>query len=853
VSGHSVLIVVNGFIWWRPLLRNMGTLKEWNEVLVSHFLNRPAKQILFNVTQDVIAEIHSSEGFNKSCNDSIEDFLMALCNEKTGYGKKIDDIFDCKTTEKRKNGWPIKPENVFWNAYQLRTIFQSGNRKSVDPEEQYFKLPNYVPPWTSHLALTILAASMNVGYQPGNARYPMIADLFKQKMNISSEDAKQLNRRIQDEYVRKFFGKVSTYSYGYYWRAPRIVNYFYQGTEEWRSPWTTLYHWVELQSIYPGSFRKVSGWIMDPVTVHSRFRNEDRNAMLGALNSLSPGILPSNHALDQVIIQNKSNFRTANTKSISDAKLVALREYALALWENNQNEIRSYSPPWLTNPPSPTSDVPGVSEFQVMPYLYINLGEGDKTKRVQNFFPRLHYISGPLPKEGQIITIGEHKFQFYNSKSATSGIPLTLDGDLQLIRSDEVIVNSENEYVSRIYSFKASIDVYTASGSEVVLTQDQHGMYEWLPDDEVSQGFKIIKGMSYGYNDELLSGICGFNIGLQYDYYRPQKSRVKEIGRTKIKLDGGSKISGGTDRRYHFENPPHFVLTRGHPTDVEFLEIDPKEGKEGNHFLKEEPKQIQEKGKTIWKLSLKDDVFSDGSDSSIVKILYKLKTEEALSEASFTVVKGVDHWQLHPIAEINSNFEDSESVFDESVFTSPDLCMPITEEEKVEREEAAAEQEAERLRLEQEEEERLRLELEGKEILAREQEEARLAEERETLRQQEAARLAEEEPLAQKQADFARTQGLNPSVETNNQIQPEEKQNKSVPVNEVHSPPIANSKVNVRPGYGASKCNSCGIPLVNRGSTAFPCPNCDSSLGRCPRCRSNGVLYHCSGCDYIGP
>ena len=65
---------------------------------------------------------------------------------------------------------------------------------------------------------------MNVGEQL-ETRYPMIADLFKQKMNIKNEDSKGLSRRIQREYVNKFFGKISRYS-GYYWRAPRIVRYF---------------------------------------------------------------------------------------------------------------------------------------------------------------------------------------------------------------------------------------------------------------------------------------------------------------------------------------------------------------------------------------------------------------------------------------------------------------------------------------------------------------------------------------------------------------------------------------------------------------------------------------------------
>lgn len=68
------------------------------------------------------------------------------------------------------------------------------------------------------------------------------------------------------------------------------------------------------------------------------------------------------------------------------------------------------------------------------------------------------------------------------------------------------------------------------------------------------------------------------------------------------------------------------------------------------------------------------------------------------------------------------------------------IAKQVAEErEQAERERIAAEQEAERLRLEQEEEERLRLEQEEADRIAREEEEARLAEERELLRQQEMA------------------------------------------------------------------------------------------------------------------
>ncbi|MBT3420474.1 MAG: DUF1610 domain-containing protein [Euryarchaeota archaeon] len=52
----------------------------------------------------------------------------------------------------------------------------------------------------------------------------------------------------------------------------------------------------------------------------------------------------------------------------------------------------------------------------------------------------------------------------------------------------------------------------------------------------------------------------------------------------------------------------------------------------------------------------------------------------------------------------------------------------------------------------------------------------------------------------------------------------------------------------------AANCTSSGVPLVEGGSTTFPCPGCDeNSIGRSPRCRNQGVLYVCSKCGYQGP
>ncbi|MCK5300495.1 MAG: zinc finger domain-containing protein [Candidatus Thermoplasmatota archaeon] len=51
----------------------------------------------------------------------------------------------------------------------------------------------------------------------------------------------------------------------------------------------------------------------------------------------------------------------------------------------------------------------------------------------------------------------------------------------------------------------------------------------------------------------------------------------------------------------------------------------------------------------------------------------------------------------------------------------------------------------------------------------------------------------------------------------------------------------------------AEKCISCGKGLIERGSTTFICPNCDTIIGRCNSCREQNVKYHCQECGFIGP
>ncbi|HTT34530.1 MAG TPA: zinc finger domain-containing protein [Thermoplasmata archaeon] len=49
-------------------------------------------------------------------------------------------------------------------------------------------------------------------------------------------------------------------------------------------------------------------------------------------------------------------------------------------------------------------------------------------------------------------------------------------------------------------------------------------------------------------------------------------------------------------------------------------------------------------------------------------------------------------------------------------------------------------------------------------------------------------------------------------------------------------------------------CSSCGLALSARGATHFPCPDCGATtIGRCPRCRDQSVLYKCRQCGFEGP
>jgi hypothetical protein len=50
-------------------------------------------------------------------------------------------------------------------------------------------------------------------------------------------------------------------------------------------------------------------------------------------------------------------------------------------------------------------------------------------------------------------------------------------------------------------------------------------------------------------------------------------------------------------------------------------------------------------------------------------------------------------------------------------------------------------------------------------------------------------------------------------------------------------------------------CNSCKKRITNQsGAVKFACPACGNyDIVRCPHCRTAGVKYSCTGCNFEGP
>ena len=51
----------------------------------------------------------------------------------------------------------------------------------------------------------------------------------------------------------------------------------------------------------------------------------------------------------------------------------------------------------------------------------------------------------------------------------------------------------------------------------------------------------------------------------------------------------------------------------------------------------------------------------------------------------------------------------------------------------------------------------------------------------------------------------------------------------------------------------AQTCVSCGINVAGTNAASFDCPDCDTSIHRCAKCRKQSNLYECPDCGFTGP
>ncbi|HII51459.1 MAG TPA: DUF1610 domain-containing protein [Halobacteriales archaeon] len=48
-------------------------------------------------------------------------------------------------------------------------------------------------------------------------------------------------------------------------------------------------------------------------------------------------------------------------------------------------------------------------------------------------------------------------------------------------------------------------------------------------------------------------------------------------------------------------------------------------------------------------------------------------------------------------------------------------------------------------------------------------------------------------------------------------------------------------------------CVSCGISISGVNATSFECPNGDTIISRCAKCKKQSNRYQCPDCNFEGP
>lgn len=780
----------------------MGTLRDWNEALCRYFLSNPSERILFCVTADVIESIFQEESFEKTRQHALEDFLWALCNDDTGYGFTVRN----HTTERRESGWPVYPENIFLNAWRLRQVFENHNRNG---EDDFFTFPKSVPPWTAHLALAILGTCMNTAHT-GNARFPAIVDLFLDVMGIDENERRRITERTGYNYRSYFFGNISDGSIRYFRKAPLVIQYSSGGERIVRSPWYVLYDW-SLKQDGLGTFAFRTGWIRDPVGLHSKFRSDDRQAMIRALSQLQSNIRPSEQVIDQIIIDHLQDFRQGNHPHIRARRLNDFREYAYDLWESCQDEILSVVSGGTDGPTQPAGTV-----FQIMPYMYSPSNDASAFS-VDHLFLRCYWVNGPRPQAGLTLEVYGHTFEFTGKNYATSMIEATDDAKHHLLAGKTSL-----EYEGHLIStFRQAV----GANRIIPFVQDDQGMHHWDPEDTASSSVAFSSPTLPSQSNKTLTQQFGFNIGVE-NGVQSRYREVRQSGRTKLTLFGGRKVSGGQDNRYLASHPPCLALKTGVASDITILDLVETSDEVGNYCLSQLPEPTPRNGKTVWELSLRTDLEPQEGATEIV-VYYKSAMDEVMAQKRFFLVDLADHWQLYPTQAEPEHDDVHIPAVDIRQFTDGNQTAPMTPEHYEE--------------LQAAEDSETPTPTSSAPTPPPEQEEPQSAEP--TTRGDAPPRapvLIPEVAPTPEQKVVAETVPSPPSSDSVETAQVEA----SGP-----APPKPLQQCSTLPRV----CTSSGVPLAEKGSTVFRCPGCFQPIGRSPRMRNQGVLYKCPNCGFIGP
>ena len=306
------------------------------------------------------------------------------------------------------------------------------------------------------------------------------------------------------------------------------------------TPWRVLSLWSQHQGLHPGSFHRADGWITNPVTTHSRFREEDIEAAASCLQGLSTTVPPSPQVLNARIVHHAQQFRQRNYSAIRDRRLAPFCELAVHVWTHQTERIPNAPP--LNHPQN------NGSSFVLTPDLLLEALPREHPN-VLLAYARLHHVRGPRPPADVDISTGGLTFRFHaGEKSARSleGTPLNQASDVFSAQAP-IDVEAGGDVVG----FATSSSQFIAQ-REICLTMNDEGVYIY-DEDQLHAGGYALEMCTEHQQHQVLSLLHGGAVRLRRVDHRLVLDEGRGIDRTRIALRGGAKAQGGGSATYFFD------------------------------------------------------------------------------------------------------------------------------------------------------------------------------------------------------------------------------------------------------------------------------------------------------------